>query len=212
MQFLWNGILMGLALSILVGPLLITIIQTSLEQGARAGLTVCSGIWASDLFFIAATYFGLNYVMAITRWDGFELTVGLLGGLVLMAFGAAIFFARTPIETMNLSETIRFDSYPNLWMKGFLVNTLNPFTVFFWAGVAGGLLAERQGGALNTWLFYFGIMLVIFTTDSLKVVLAKKVRRLLRPVYVLRVRQVSGFTLFAFGVVLILRVVLWGGS
>ena len=52
MDALGSGILLGLTLSILTGPILFTIIQTSIEEGFRAGITVASGIWISDLLFI----------------------------------------------------------------------------------------------------------------------------------------------------------------
>ena len=47
----------------------------------------------------------------------------------------------------------------------------------------------------------------VILTDSLKVLLAKKIRRRMTPYHVLRMRQFSGAALVIFGIALIIRVV-----
>lgn len=209
MYGLWNGMLLGVMLSILVGPLLLTLIQASLEQGARAGLMVGIGIWVSDFLFIFLSYFGVSKVVALVEWEGFEPIVGSLGGLVLMAFGAGMFLAagRSEGSAETANTGVRFNSYGSLWLTGFLINTLNPFTIFFWAGVAGTILSAEDDEILASW-FYGGLMGVVITTDSAKVVLAKLVRKWLKPLYIRRSRRVAGFSLFVFGLVLIFRVLI----
>ncbi len=46
----YQGVLIGLALTLLVGPLVLTLVQTRVTQGVRAGLVEGAGIWTSDLF------------------------------------------------------------------------------------------------------------------------------------------------------------------
>jgi threonine/homoserine/homoserine lactone efflux protein len=48
----------------------------------------------------------------------------------------------------------------------------------------------------------------IVVTDLLKVLLAKRIRYSLRPVHLLWLRRISGAALIAFGVVLLVRVLL----
>ncbi|MCB0675970.1 MAG: LysE family translocator [Saprospiraceae bacterium] len=208
MTFFLNGILLGLALSMLVGPLLLALVQTGLEQGIRAGLFVGLGIWVSDGLFVLATYYGLTEIEQLTNWPGFELTLGLVGGAILILFG--LYTVLQPAQEIDWehSETSRYHSFGALWMKGFLINTINPFTVFFWTGLAGSLLAETAGQKREAWWFYIGVLLTIVVFDSLKVVLAKKVRRHLHDRLLKQVRRGSGLALIAFGIVLIVRVLL----
>lgn len=205
MVHFFNGVGLGLTLSILAGPLLFALVQTSLEQGARSGIAVGVGIWISDLLFVAGSYLGLSYLLKITHAKGFEEILGTAGGIFLAAMGLAILLKKTPeIRPKHLSES-RLGHFGGLWLKGFLINTINPFTVFFWTNVSTGLLkpAERSE---PVWLFYAGVMLVIVATDTIKVLAAGKMSPYLKPGKLRLMRRISGLALFAFGLGLLVRV------
>lgn len=204
MSHFLHGMTMGLALSILVGPILFALVQTSLERGIRAGLAVGLGIWVSDLLFIWATYSGLSYVMHIAEWSAFEETLGTVGGVFLIGVGLAAMLRREPGRESRPVMGSRLAGLGSLGLKGFLVNTFNPFTVFFWISVATSLLLEE--GDERGWLFYPGIMLVIVATDAFKVVAAKAVRPYLKPRNILLVRRISGLAILVFGAALAVRV------
>jgi threonine/homoserine/homoserine lactone efflux protein len=203
MSYFLNGIAMGLALSLLAGPLLFALVQSSLERGLRAGLAVGAGIWVSDLLFIAASYLGLSWLVRATQWAAFEEALGTGGGLFLIAVGAATALKTSPAPEGKPLMGNRTGNLGAMWMKGFLINTINPFTVFFWTSVATGLLLEDGE---ESWLFYPGVMLTIIATDSFKVFAAKAIRLRLKPGSLLILRRISGLALLAFGVALIVRV------
>lgn len=205
MELLWNGIKFGLALSILAGPILFALVQTSVEQGFRAGWAVGFGIWSSDLFFILATYFGISYVAELTKWDGLEFTLGIAGGIILIIFGTGALVLKTPAIENFEKKAIRYSTYFSLWLKGFLINTVNPFTLFFWIGVSGMLFTEKELQANEAQLFYGGLIGTIVATDSAKVALAKFIRRWLKPNFILWMRRVAGIALIIFGIVLLIR-------
>lgn len=205
MDLFWNGIKLGLALSILTGPILFALIQTSIEQGFRAGWMVGTGIWVSDLIFIAATYFGITYVAELMKWDGLELTLGIAGGVILLLFGAGSLFLKPPVLKQMEKKAVRYSSFFSLWLKGFLINTVNPFTFFFWLGISGMLFTEKAVNANEAQLFYGGLIFTIILTDSAKVAMAKGIRRWLKPLYMLWMRRVAGVVLMGFGVYLLVR-------
>ncbi|MCB0641065.1 MAG: LysE family transporter [Phaeodactylibacter sp.] len=204
---LMDGLLLGLSLALLVGPILITILQTSLEQGFGAGIAVGSGIWVSDTLFVLATYFGIQYVDALIAWEGFNPLLGTIGGLILALIGLGFLLAKPPNPTAWEVEAIRSSSYFTLWLKGFLINTVNPFTIFFWFTVATTVVGDgAQKEHYNVAVFYLGILGVIVLTDGLKAYLAKWIRKRLRQIHILRLRQLSGLTLILFGLIMIARV------
>lgn len=201
----FNGVGLGLALSILVGPLLFALVQTSLEQGARSGLAVGVGIWISDLLFVAGSYLGLSYLVKITHAEGFEEILGTAGGIFLAGMGLAILLKKTPEMGPKLLPEKRLGYFGGLWLKGFLINTINPFTVFFWTSVSSGLLGPAEKSE-PVWLFYAGVMLVIVATDAVKVLAASKMSPYLKPGKLRLMRRISGMALFAFGLGLLIRV------
>ena len=206
MDALTSGILLGLTLSILTGPILFTLIQTSIEEGFRAGMAVGSGIWISDALFILCAYMGVSYITEVTHLQGFNLVMGIIGGLILIGVGLGLVLIKPPSFHDFEKFGIRYSSYFKLWTKGFLINTVNPFTFVFWFIYTTALVADYKAPHADIY-FYSGILGTIVFTDTLKVVLAKKIQKKLKPNIVMLMRRIAGGALVIFGVVLMVRVI-----
>ena len=221
MDALLQGLLFGFTLTILAGPILFALVQTGIEQGFRAGMMVAFGVFFSDVLFVTAVYFGLSYIQKIVKLDGFNLTLGIAGGIALILIGIATFFTKPPevpendffsknenSDNLRQKLTQRTSSIFALFTKGFIVNTLNPFTFFFWGVVAAGKMAESNFSQNEFFLFFGGILFVIIVSDTLKVYAAKTIRKFLKPEKILLVRKIAGAAFVAFGVVLMVRVMI----
>ena len=211
MELFIQGIIWGLGLAILVGPLLFALIQESIERGWVAGLMVGLGIWVSDALFIAAVYFGMNSILEITNWSGFELTLGIAGCIILLVVGFGTIFGKPPefnMEEKNKGQQAK--SYGALWLKGFLINTINPFTFVFWFTVTPTVILKAEADEFGMISFYAGILGTILFTDSLKIFLAKLIRKKLQPKHILKMRKISGSALVIFGIILLVRVLIEG--
>lgn len=200
------GILWGLFLTILIGPIFFALIQTGIEQGFRAGFVVGLGIWMSDLIFILGIYYSLAYFIAVSEGENFELYLGLIGGTILISFGLGTFFSKPPNFQEAAQKKSILNSYPALWLKGMIVNAVNPFTVIFWIGVMSSVVVERALQPLEVFIFFAGILGTIIFTDCLKVYLAKEIRKKLAPKHFILLRKISGSALLFFGILLIIRV------
>lgn len=207
-ELLFKGILLGMSLSILVGPILIAIVQTSIEQGKQAGLTVATGIWFSDILFILSVYLGIATIQRLTDWEGFELTMGVVGGIILMLFGLGTMLAKAP--DMNVWDKGGFpqDAPWKLWIKGFLINTVNPFTLFFWISVTSTVVIDGGLSSTHACLFYGGLLGTVMATDAIKILFADWIRSRMKPQSMIWLRRISGGALILFGIALVVRVVM----
>lgn len=205
MAIFLQGIYWGLLLAILVGPLLVALIQASLEQGTKAGLMVGLGIWVSDLVFILSVYFGFRFIEKISEADSFELGVGLVGALILLITGITTLL--TPPPSFDNPDHLLKSTRGSwaLWSKGFLINTVNPFTVIFWITAMSTVVLERDYDGLESLLFFGGLFGMIVFSDSLKIFLAHKIRHRLTPKHLWWVRRVAGIALVVFAFVLVAR-------
>lgn len=220
-----QGALLGLSLSFMVGPLLFAIIQASLERGFRAGLALATGIWTSDALYILLVYQGVDALAALTALPHFRLWAGLAGGTVLLLFGlGTLLRRRVPTSDDQATTADRvLDALdgeeppgvehnwmrwglPGYWLRGFLLNTINPFTVFFWLGIASAVIVPNQWARDETLSFFIGMLATLVVTDTLKAYAAKRVRHFLTPGHTRWVQRGIGMTLLVFGIVLILRV------
>lgn len=211
---------MGLMLTVLAGPILFALLQAGIEQGFKAGMMVALGVFLSDVLFVVAVYFGLSYILAIINLDGFELTLGIAGGIALILIGVGTLLSKSPampdddyFSPTKINDKVLLEkseqhkaSYLSLFAKGFFINTANPFTFFFWGVVATAKMAESNFSDDEFFLFFGGILFVIIASDTLKVYLAKFIRKKLKPEKILLVRRISGIAFVIFGVVLMLRV------
>ena len=201
----FNGLLWGIFLAILVGPLLFALIQTTLEKGVKYGVSVGSGNWFSDLLFIVATFFGVNSIYKLIEWKNFELVVGVLGGFILLAIGFFIVFSKSPGYKPDVKKgNIR--DLGSSFVLGFIINTVNPFTVLFWIGVMTTTVEEKGLNRSDTLWFAGGIFFMIVLTDVLKVAFAHKIKQWLTEKHIRAVRKIAGLAIALFGLVLILRV------
>jgi len=204
MSALIQGIGIGLLLSILVGPIIFLLIQTGIERGFRAGIAAASGIWISDLIYMLLVLLSLDAIRRVTQTENFELYLGTFGGILLILFGLGMILSK-PKASFKTKTSSR--SYLGLFIKGFSINTFNPFTIFFWISIISTTVVKNDWTSADTYAFLGGIILTIMATDSGKVIAAKYVRKWLTPHHIVLARRVSGSALLIFGVVLIGRVV-----
>ncbi len=208
MNYFTEGIKVGLILSMMAGPLFLALVQTALERGFRAGTMVGLGIWSSDVLFITGVYYGLSYVSSVVSGQLFTLSLGIIGGSLLIAFGIGALLVRGDISLGSPVAVTGAGNWFSLWLKGFLINTINPFTFFFWIGIAGVVVVDGGLQLQEAVAYFTGIMLTVAGTDTLKVALAKRIRRLMQARHLLWMRRIAGLGLILFGIVLMLRVLL----
>jgi threonine/homoserine/homoserine lactone efflux protein len=206
---LLEGIKIGLILSFMIGPIFFALVQTSVDEGFRAGLMVAVGIWVSDTSYVLGVYFGVSLLANVVNTQTFTLVLGVAGSILLIIFGlVTLLTIPKGLLTDTLPEYKRSSSYLSLFIKGFLINTINPFTVFFWSSLMGTVVIKDGFNGTQAFGFFAGVLGTIVVTDLLKVFLAKRIRYSLRPVHLLWLRRISGAALIAFGVVLLVRVLL----
>lgn len=201
---------MGLALAILVGPILFSLIQRSIEQGVKAGLWVALGIWTSDFLFIGGIILSITHIAKMIASPLFEPILGILGGLVLIGIGVGMFISKPAKNMKSTSGLEILSSEWKLFLEGFVINTVNPFTVIFWTGLITARSIETDLFSVNSYLFFGSILGTIVSTDLIKVFLAKRISLHLQPEHILKMRKISGVALFIFGILMMIRVTLIG--
>jgi len=205
-----QGILLGISLSFMIGPLFFSIVEAGIAQGFRAGMAVALGIWLSDVFYVALVMSGVDALARMTALPGFKFWSGIAGGCLLMIFGIGSLLTAgrrrkpNPIPEGNVQRSRSLTSY---CLRGFLLNTINPFTVFFWLSIAGALIIPNGWNTHESIYFFGGMLGTLVVSDTLKAYGARQIRRFLTPQHTLWVQRGIGVTLLVFGVVLMVRVV-----
>lgn len=211
MSLLFDGIKVGLILCFMIGPIFFALVQTGVEQGVRAGITVGAGVWISDFIYIMAVYWGVALISRVSHSENFHVLLGFGGSLILIIFGLAALLRTPNFRYYKLPETKRITPYLSLLLKGFLLNAVNPFTIFFWLGLMSTVILKNHLHGANAALFFGAALGTVITTDILKVLSAKRIRKFLRPIHLLWIRRITGVALIIFGVAILLRAMMQMG-
>lgn len=202
MEVILNGIVTGVVLAFLIGPVFFAIIQTSIERGFWSGFFVAVGASLSDILYITVSYLGLIRFM---QTENFRNYLAYGGGIVLLLFGLYYLFVKNKKLTNFDPEKVHTRSWFRLMSKGFIINGLSPMVLFFWLATIG-VATTRLGydSAREISVFFTSIVGTVFSTDLLKAKLADKLRLIITTKFIRIMNIVLGILLIVFAGRLIL--------
>jgi len=202
---LLKGILLGLILSISVGPVIFAIIKQSINNGHKAGYLFVAGVSASDISLVlVCNFFTSLFNTALSH----KTTIAIAGSIFLIAVGIyTLFFKKVHTDEENniANKKFRKRDYAAIFLSGYFMNTLNPGVFLFWFAWTAAILADSQTAEHpNEYrLIVFGTCLAfVLLSDILKVVLAGKLRSRLTAKNLHYINKLSGLILIGFGVAL----------
>ncbi len=202
------GIIIGILVSAPVGPVNVLCIQRAIERGFWGGIAAGLGAMLGDGLVALCAALGVGAISGAVQYH--RMTIQVLGGLVLVAFGARLFFATPRIVPMAMgarAETLR----DFVWdiPQTFLLTITNPGAVLGLFAIFGGvstfvevesyvdaltIVAAVMGGSF---LWWFSLSHLI-----------GRFRHLLNEQRLRLINQITGLLLLSFGVLLIGEVVL----
>jgi threonine/homoserine/homoserine lactone efflux protein len=202
MESILNGVISGIVLAFLIGPVFFTILQTSIERGFLSGFYVALGVSLSDAFYISICYLG---VYQIYDEGNFKEYLAYFGGGVLLVMGLYYLIIKSRKLANYDPQRVEAKSPARLIFKGFIVNGLTPMVLIFWLGTVGIATTKLGYTTPGTAIpFFAAIVVTVFITDTIKAKLADKLRLVLTPKFIRTLNFVLGFVLLIFGGRLIL--------
>jgi threonine/homoserine/homoserine lactone efflux protein len=231
---IYQGILLGLALSCTFGPGFFALINTGIRYGFRSGAALATGIFLSDLALVLLIFvllsLGAQGLLSNPKSQSF---IGVVGGIILIVYGSFNLYSKPPkteaqiddptgvnhlnIETDvqskaekklidKITQTEKLPSAFLLGIKGFFINLLNPFVWIFWMATATTVGSKFEFSYVKIIIFFAFCLGVIFSADLLKAFVSNKIKRFLTPRLMKIVNMISGVVLIGFGFYLIYKI------
>lgn len=191
-----NGFLFGLLLSVLVGPVFFALIQNAIEKGFWSGFFMAIGIALSDSFYIVITYLGVSQLVDN---PSFNMWLGGIGGTIMLGFGIVYLFKPVPQKGLRQShqqETNRFQQI----FKGFFLNGVNPFVLFFWLGIISKVTIDFEYDNNEALTFFIILICTVFLSDVTKSYFAMKLSQIVTPQFMRIMNRVVGVALILFSI------------
>lgn len=133
-----EGFLLGLGAAVPIGAINILIMNHALKS-YRSAVAIGAGAMSADVFYLLLILLGLT---PFFEYPWVSNTLGILGSLFLGYMAYLVFKGRNTSlekEKVNVSKRTLFKNY----LKGFLLTSVNPYTVAFWLSVAGYVVNQK---------------------------------------------------------------------
>ncbi len=145
LEIIIKGILIGLCISVPVGPIGMLCIQRTLNRGQKYGIITGLGASTSDLVYTVVTLFFLSFVLDFIEVHRF--IIQLIGSVVVAGFGYYI-LKSNPATQPKPNETFKHNLYSDFFTS-FALTLSNPLVLF----VLIALFARFEFIGSNTTLF-----------------------------------------------------------
>ena len=188
-----KGMGLGFMLAMAFGPSFFALLQTSIKNGLKSGITYALGVFTSDILYVVIAFFGAETLM---RNQTNKHYIELFGGGLLIVFGAIALLQKKHVDN---PDVIKFERPGVTYTKGFLLNAFNPavfFLWFLWVSIFSAQLKSRFllsvcfGSALGT----------LLATDILKAIVANKLRNIMTNKVQLWASRILGLVLIVIGI------------
>jgi threonine/homoserine/homoserine lactone efflux protein len=209
LHILVSGILLGLTISLMIGPSFFSLLQTSINKGFKVGMFMALGIFLSDFTLVALSYFGVSQIITMPKY---QMAFGFIGGAILIGYGIYTFRKKNNFTEVNDKDSeqpkIKLHSVILTYLiKGYFLNLANPFLLIFWMGIMGYAGTSYGDSLLDTALFFAGTLTTIFAVDLTKCFIANKIKQYLKPVIIMFINHVLGIVLIGFGIYLVAKTI-----
>lgn len=150
-----KGLIVGIIVSIPVGPLGLLCIPRTLARGRVSGLSVGLGGTSSDALYSALALFALSFISGFI--DANEEWVLLAGGVIICITGLNLLLSRQRIRGRDADEVnaraVAPARHVREYLNGFLISVTNPGTLvcMLWLFTFLGFDTSRQPAMLAEW-------------------------------------------------------------
>jgi threonine/homoserine/homoserine lactone efflux protein len=202
---IWEGLILGFTLAFLFGfgPALFALIQTSIHRGLWAGFQLAFGIFLSDATLVTLCLLGALQIINETPTN--QLAFGIITGVILIIFGLVTFTRKVKIADDSDGEESKPPSPITMVLKGFFLNFTNPFVWLFWILWVTTITSNYMGETKSVVVLFATTLLVILSTDMLKVFGAYKIKKYVTPRFIQWINWIAGAGLCVFGVFMLIR-------
>ena len=204
LSLIYQGIVIILLLSFSFGPSFFALINTGIKYGYKTGSLLAMGIIISDfvlcMMICAFVYLGAENILQSDKAQKFS---AILGGIILIVFGAFYFKKHVTIadESIDMGQSL---PGPTLMIvKGFLLNFFNPTVWLLWLANVTAVSKTMDYSIVKMVVFFSIVLGTVLCIEFSKVYLAGKIKKYLTDKLMTAVNYITGTILVIVGVVLI---------
>ena len=130
-SLLWEGFMIGIAVSVPLGPLGMLCIKRTVNKNWKSGFLSGLGIASSDAIYAIIAGFSLTII--INFISSYEIWFKILGAFMVAFLGLYIFLSNPAKEIQKFKQ--KGTSYVQDFLTAFLLTVSNPLSVFIFIAI-----------------------------------------------------------------------------
>ena len=198
-----KGMIIGLLVSVPLGPVGVLCIQRTLNRGRFAGFVSGLGAAAADVIFAVIAGFGLTIIINFIEEK--HIYFQIIGGLFVLYIGIRIFYTN-PVKQLKL-QGLNKTQLSQDFVSVFLLTLTNPLAVFLFLAIMAAIkLTSDKLSIVEISLLTAGIAAGAVLWWFVLVSIANRFRKKIRLRSIWWLNKITGSAVFLFGLMVLISV------
>jgi threonine/homoserine/homoserine lactone efflux protein len=202
-EILLKGILLGLAVSMPLGPIGIILINRTIKRGMLSGFFSGLGLASADTLLAVLAALGFNVILSFINQERFIISV--IAGLIIIGIGLKIFLSN-PVKDIRNREKANKSLWRDYYSV-FVLSISNPYTIFIFVAFFSGV--HINGNVKPELVPFFlipGVLIGTITWWFFLSYFVSRFKKNIRLRVIVRVNKVAGIVVIVIGVIVLLSV------
>jgi len=194
MNVILQGFLLGLSISLPVGPTNIEVLRRGLKEGWKSASLFVLGNLVALVFYLLLIIFGLSF---LTQSKFFNILISFFGIIVLF------YLSYSAIKDFFSKKEFKFDTKVESkknFLPGVVLTIANPVVLLFWTGILSSSFNNKQQSLFDGLLLSLGIILGDIIFFIFYIFLIHKGRKFLNKNTFRYFSLIAGLILIYFGI------------
>lgn len=198
-----KGILLGLTVSIPLGPIGIILINRAIKRGMLSGFFSGLGLATADT--LLALLAGVGFTVIISFINKERFIISIIAGLIIIGVGLKVFLSNPVKDIRNREKTDK-----SLWRdyySVFVLSISNPYTIFIYVAFFSGI--QINGNVKPEMVPFFLVPGVLIGTIGWWFFLSYFVSRFKKKIrlrLIVRLTKIAGIIILIIGIIVLLSV------
>lgn len=198
-----KGILLGLTVSMPLGPIGIILINRTIKRGMLSGFFSGLGLATADTLLALLAGVGFTVIISFIKEERFIISI--IAGLIIIGVGLKVFLSNPVKDIRNREKTDK-----SLWRdyySVFVLSISNPYTIFIYVAFFSGI--QINGNVRPELVPFFLVPGVLIGTIGWWFFLSYFVSRFKKKIrlrLIVRLTKIAGIIILIIGIIVLLSV------
>jgi threonine/homoserine/homoserine lactone efflux protein len=202
-EILLKGIILGLTVSMPLGPIGIILINRTIKRGMLSGFFSGLGLATADTLLAVLAALGFTVILSFINQERFIISI--IAGLIIIGIGLKIYLSN-PVKDIRNREKANKSLWRDYYSV-FVLSISNPYTIFIFVAFFSGV---HIGGNVKPELVPFflipGVLIGTITWWFFLSYFVSRFKKNIRLRVIVRVNKVAGIVVIVIGIIVFLSV------